>query len=81
MIGVALAGWLLDQHPHDGRGDALGREAEQLEQLSRRGGLAEALDSDDGSRAPDVLVPEVATRRSNAAAARVLRWDTPRDTD
>jgi hypothetical protein len=59
MIGAALAGWLLDQYPHDRLGDPLGREAEQFEQLPRRGGLTEAIDSDDCSRAPDILVPEV----------------------
>jgi len=59
MIGVALAGWLLDQNPHDRLGDALGAEAEKLEQLPGRGGLTEAIDSDDGAGAPDILVPEI----------------------
>ena len=68
MIGIALAGWLLDQHPHDRLGDPLGREAEQFEQLPRRGGLAEAIDSDDRPRAPDVLMPEVTRPRLDSNA-------------
>lgn len=59
MIGVALAQWLLDQDRHDRLGDTLGGEAELFEQLPRGGGLAEAIDSDDGPRAANVLVPEV----------------------
>ena len=66
MIGVALAQWLVDdgpgaasdQHLANRLGNTLGTEAEQLEQLAGRGGLAEAIDPHDGAGAPDVLVPK-----------------------
>jgi len=58
MIGVALADWLLGQHRSDRRGDPLSREAEEFEQFAGGRGLAEAVNSDDSPRAPDVLVPE-----------------------
>lgn len=66
MIGVALAQWLMedarvpssDQHLANRLGDALGSEAEQLEQLTGRSGLAEAIDSNDRPRAADILVPK-----------------------
>jgi len=51
MIGVALAEWLLDQHPAEPLHDAPGPEAEQFEQPLRRGGLTEEIDSEDGRRA------------------------------
>lgn len=68
MIGVALADWLLDEHAHDRLGDALSREAEQLEEFPGRGGLTEAVDADDGPCAPDVLVPEVRRPRFDSDA-------------
>src|SRR6476620_5295086 len=68
MIGIAIAEWLLDQQTHDRLGDALGRDAEQLEQLPRRGGLTEAIDADHGPRTPDVLVPEVRRPRLDSNA-------------
>jgi len=65
MIGVALAQWLVedvfesssDQHVANRLGNTLGRQAEQLEQLAGRRGLAEAIDPNDGPGAADVLVP------------------------
>ncbi len=68
MIGIALADWLLNQHPHDRPGDVPGREAGQFEQLSRGSGLAEAIDADDSPRAPDILVPEVTRPRLDGNA-------------
>ena len=68
MIGVALAEWLLDQDRHHRLGNTLGGEAEEFEQLRGRGGLPEAIDSDDGSRAPDVLMPEVGRSRLDSNA-------------
>lgn len=66
MIGVALAQWLvedarlpsLDQHLANRLGNALGGKAEQLEQLTGRSGLPEAIDPDDRPGAADVLVPK-----------------------
>jgi hypothetical protein len=66
MIGVALAQWLMEdarvpsseQHLANRLGDAFSSEAEQLEQLTGRSGLAKAIDSNDRPRATDVLVPK-----------------------
>jgi hypothetical protein len=68
MIGVALAKWLLARDPHDSLNGTPGREAEPLEQFHGRGGLPEAIYSDNVSYAPDVLMPEARRARLDSNA-------------